>query len=828
MFLTRFGKGVNQFFPPYQIGDDEFFALQNATSRRGVVTKKLGNQFLGQLQTTLTIGGYSTNSLGNFYGEPTYSSTFTSLVPGTLDLTIGATTYSDNSMGTIINNSTSLPAGNIVYTTGLLNIVGQAPLTPITGTVGGTPGLPVMGIATLVVGANQFYPLFFDTTYAYQYNGAFFSVSYFAMPTPANPCTWQGTSYQQFDFANFDEQLFITNNVPGMQYRAIASLTAVGTIITLGVPNHGLVVNDQLFFYQVAATNPGPNASLTSINGLVGTVTVVVSVNTVTVSVPLLAATSGVYTGNGIVQYLTSTAAIPGVQGLRYYTTSPIAGFVNFSPPLLPSNLLDTNGNVIPVTYLVGAKLLVVFGNRLIALGCYEQTAGGTIQFYPDRIRFSQINTALYQLIPSAWWDVPSGNGGFLDLGGNQPITATEIANEVLLVGLAAQWRKVLPTGNSILPFIDKPVSIEYGCICPFSTVPLENATVSIANNGIVLTSANSSQRVDATLIPDAVNDISKANFGPLRVCSIRDYVQQLIYWTYPQSDSTFPNQTIVWNYIENNWSFYTETFTCYGYYLGQLNSRTWGTPGLDWANAGPWGQNLGELNTAMVAAGTPWGSVVLKGLLPVSQPNMPITSITVGPPTILTIPNHNLLSGQFLYIDSATGSGLANTNVMVTSILSANTFTISTTSTGGYPGGGLANVVDNFAIVTKQYCPNSAKGLTQELNNLWLLLGTTTEGAISVSLTSNYMEPTYGAEYNAQPLPYVIPTTPDTNLGLTGTEGLQSFIWHRLQPDFSGQTIQLSLFLTEAQMFNVPLTQSTFSLGGLYIEFSESGSSLA
>ena len=398
MLIQQFSKGVNNYLDPINIGDDEFASLENVTVKRGAVVKKPGTTLLGQLQVTASLPFapfvvLTTDGSGNYSGTPTFylgsnasavPVPFVTIVPGSVSFSIGATTYSDNSGGTLINNTTTLPAGQINYLSGFFSFVGQALNTTISGTVLAYPGNPVMGISTLQSGVQSFTSLFFDTKFAYGFNAAsrqFFSKSTYA--SSGNTVSWNGSVTQQFSFANFQRVLFMTNGVPGFQYNAITSLVA-STLptVTVGVSSHGLVLNDVIFFYQCTGS--------TSINGLQGLVTSIIDANTFTASVPALTSLSA-YTGGGIVQYLTSQVPSPSVDGIKYYSSTAPAGFYNFAPPL---------DNSAAPFYLVGCKTLVVFGNRLIALGTYEQQAFGAVQFYPNRIRWCTILSALYTGAP--------------------------------------------------------------------------------------------------------------------------------------------------------------------------------------------------------------------------------------------------------------------------------------------------------------------------------------------------------------------------------------------------------------------------------------------
>jgi hypothetical protein len=54
---------------------------------------------------------------------------------------------------------------------------------------------------------------------------------------------------------------------------------------------------------------------------------------------------------------------------------------------------------------------------------------------------------------------------------------------------------------------------------------------------------------------------------GTERICAQRDFINEWIYFTYRGNESTavFPNQTLLWNYRDNSWATFDESFTAYG-----------------------------------------------------------------------------------------------------------------------------------------------------------------------------------------------------------------------------------------------------------------------
>jgi hypothetical protein len=152
---------------------------------------------------------------------------------------------------------------------------------------------------------------------------------------------------------------------------------------------------------------------MTGINLQTGYVTVV-SGSSVTVELPN-ATVGGAYSSGGICQYLTSNVASPTKDCLRWYDGDPTSGtefnptlngqegWVNFCPPIYdnPDNI--TIGDLpSSVYYLVGARMIVPFRDRLLFLGPVVQSTGviaGTVAgtyYLQDTIVFSQNGTPYY------------------------------------------------------------------------------------------------------------------------------------------------------------------------------------------------------------------------------------------------------------------------------------------------------------------------------------------------------------------------------------------------------------------------------------------------
>ena len=410
--------------------------------------------------------------------------------------------------------------------------------------------------------------------------------------------TWTGTDVNFFDSTNYAGSFWATNNFDPIRYY-ISGTTWTDFTPTLDAVPHtesfGPVLATAVTFGPFTVAHPPIEP---------GSITV-------TLSMGSTMALDEKFTDN-------SDGTLTGSNGSAG-TVNYVSGAITLAP-LVPD---PTNDRPISVTYetsatsLGTALLMFPYKDRLVLL---NTTEGGIN--YPQRARWSQNGTPYvtppvptgFSFQDDAWRSDINGKGDFLDAPTSEQIIGADFVRDTLVVQFEnSSWRLRYTGNEAVLPFVWERIDSTYGCQCTFSVVRFDTGIMSVSGNGITLTTVNQTERIDYQ-IPDAVYSIQNTNNGQLRVYGIRDYEKQLVYWSFPDgadgSDPYFPNRVFVYNYLENNWSFYNIGFTCYGYYR-RSEGLTWQDATMTWADANfLWASQFDQEESPVVVGGNQFGQV--------------------------------------------------------------------------------------------------------------------------------------------------------------------------------------------------------------------------
>jgi hypothetical protein len=847
LIIGPISTGLETYDKPFLINNDAFPTLENALCWRRRLIKKTGSEKLGQLQRSLITANMGATTI-SFSIVP--ASVAVPIPSGVSEFSVGSIVYTDADLTAAASVSlvtTAGSSGTLNRQTGAVTL--NFPALAANTAVQYIPGLPVMGIEEFESAQSPVTPIdfpvnvFFDTVYSYLYNGTIFVDN--STYSSGAPVWWTGKNYQQFDTCNYFRAMFVTNNNPGAFAFAITSVSGGATptvTVTLpaGVSDMALQTGDKVFINETTGAGSG-NLNL---NTFVITRT---GVNTFTIP----AGASAINNGTGVVfplnrlVTLTAGGSAQMGDGIRWYDAS---GFNDFAPPL---DNLSTAGSS---TYLVGCRIIIPFGNRLLALGTFEATSaqilGGISIYYANRIRYCQVTaTTFYANSPSnvtstplAWASNIQGYGGFIDLDTTERIISAEVTQGSLILGMESEQRKLTNTGIETDPFVTQVINPDYGSAGTHATIPMDKGILTVGEYGFITTSSYDAKRFDLPII-EQIFQVNPDSNGYERICGGRDFVNEVIYFSYPSifnpqdigsNPNFFPDTTIVYNYREPSFGIWLESATTYGLVKSSVASSRWASltdfVWEDWDI--PWNALPDSASTyPFVAFGTPQGFVMLKWANEsTNDPSMVIQNIS-GPNAdatySITSVNFNLSPGMYVgFFPPAAGipafigqvAYLGDTSGNnVTSIFGVN-FDASGIPANIVPGTWQMSIVDLPFVQTKQFQAAWSNAKKTRIGAQKYFLDTTENGEFTVDIlgsqnptslnNSTINNPELSLISNA-----IVRTRPDDSLGLYGTQAQQTQIWHRLASSCIGDTIQLQFSFSDIQMRNVDVAISPWIL---------------
>lgn len=677
--------------------------------------------------------------------------------------------------------------------------------------------------------------------------------------------SWSGGNYQQFWTSNNQGALWATNNVPGMQIQAISSIARDSNIqLRLTIPSTPAIIGDWIWINEISGLT---TAGTKSINQQTGFVTNVAG-NVITVQFPYANITSDTYSG-GIVQYLTNT--VPGRgDGIKWYDGDPTnatgvasnssLGWVNFAPPLgigtvQIDNLFSTNNQPF---YLVGALIVLNFKDRLLFFSPMITTSASAIAgkaaiqiqngviwswngtFYYTASYDGNLTLPSYNAMitpgtssntmqqpsdPRGYYVNETGFGGFLISSLDEPIISVNNNEDVLIVGFSGHQTKFIYTGNDLDPFAFYLTSSEFGTYSTFSTETLDRGVPSFSNKGIIMSDQTNSQRIELD-IPDLAFQVSNMDNSFERINGARDFFREWIYFSYvPNNSNTiYPTQTFFWNYRDNTWAIFYENFTSHGNYRAQpTQTYTWLTIPWTWEQWNePWNSNLISPLSTNVIAGNPQGYVLIKGIGGTGEGLSGYVSAIIGN-NQFTSYNHCVNVGDYLSLKNFIGGSGYNGNVfLVTSVIDTDNFIIDGSVSGtGYMGGGEFARLSQPLLQTKQFPVFWEQGRQVRLGAQRYLFDVTSAGEVTINI---YLSQNDSDILNSSPI-YPLPNSPNDsliysqvvstaveldNLNMPDPPAGNAFqLWHRMNTSLIGDTFQLGITLSDAQMRNINIATS-------------------
>lgn len=503
--------------------------------------------------------------------------------------------------------------------------------------------------------------------------------------------------------------------------------------------------------------------------------------------------------------------------GIRWFGTitgaAPTEGWRNFNPPITSTEFLN------------GGLIILPYKDRLVVLNTLEGTNLATTTRFSQRARWSQNGTPFYGSFPDgqsaqvdAWRSDVVGKGGFIDAPTAEVIVSAEFIKDTLIVFFEKSTWQLVYTGNETLPFIWQKINTELGCESTFSKVPFDRGVFAVGNYGVITCDSVNVIRIDQK-IPDEIFQVQNKNNGVKRVYGVRDYNAQLVYWTLPTlSDEdreatsyelTFPNQVLVFNYLDGSWAEFDDCFTCFGFWQ-RFSDITWAQLNRTWESSNfAWNSGVLQARYPDVIAGNQRGFVfVFSQLQNIGQnaPSIPISDLDPATRTI-TAPDHNFMNNQYVLITAVQGTTGINSVIYKVTQATVDTFVLDTgTFAGVYTGGGLITHMPNIYIETKEFNPFYQDGDSTRVNYVDMLIDRTTDGEFECQFFTNSND-SVPVEVDT------VLTSPEPNPSYSSN---QARIWHRVYSNTFGSFFQNIFILNDTQMRDLDITTSNIRIHGL------------
>jgi hypothetical protein len=509
---------------------------------------------------------------------------------------------------------------------------------------------------------------------------------------------------------------------------------------------------------------------------------------------------------------------------LRYYDTNAWTAFA----PLVTA--VDT---------IYNAEVVIPYKDRLLFFNTWEGTTVAGIAAatnFPQRVRWSQNGSPLDA---NAFRTDIVGLGGYLDAPTSEVIISVEFVKDTLLVKFERSSWKIVYTGNEVLPFVFQKINTELGSESKFSLVPFDRGVFSVGNYGITVDDSVNVQRIDMQ-IPNTIFSFNNDKSGTVRVHGIRDYYNELVYWTFPNSaqNPTFPNRVLTYNYRNETYALFTDSFTCFGYYQ-RSSDLTWvQLPYLSWAQWNTsWESGITQSFFPDVVAGNQHGFVEIVAQKTLNDASLYIytSDFTLDPPTF-NIPNHNLETNDIISISGIVGAGVLppdslndqifRVNKIDNSTVSLNVFVAPDTfvdlfSSGlvglasEYLGNGVVTKYNNFIIKTKRFSPFYEQGSQCRLGYVDYFLFKTDSGEATgtISIDENDTFSMTDSSVNTALMGSDVVFTKPDNLALIPFQANMQKIWHRQFVQSIAQNFQITLSMSQVQNATLDIVSCDFQM---------------
>ncbi len=500
-----------------------------------------------------------------------------------------------------------------------------------------------------------------------------------------------------------------------------------------------------------------------------------------------------------------------GADGLKFWTG---AAWTTYTPTVSAGVVLR------------GCLATAYFKDRLVVLNTLEGAAApAAVTNFSNRIRWSKANDPV-TAATSFLVTTSNNSGSFLDIPTTEAITSCNIIKDRLIVFCEQSTWELVYTGNQAFPFRIQQINRELGIESTFSSIVFDKVILGIGNVGIHACNGANVERIDQK-IPYQVFQINNTNNGIVRVQGVRDYYNELVYWAFPQAGraDTFPSKVLVFNYRTGSWATLDDSITAFGYFQNQTRA-TWASLRQSWTStASSWDSATFQTQFKNVLAGNQQGvCFVIEPDVSRNSNALSITDIsyaTAFDMPELKIINHNLRTGDYIYLDNIQGtSSFLNGNIyQVTRRVSVDIVRIEADNNQlrTYNGGGTVALVSQISIKTKQYSFYAQDMYMSYTHRVAFNVNRTSYGEVAIDFyvsSGDLQMVTEGEETGSLVCNGTLETRPYTTVPI---EAQQERLWHYVYLQAEGEYLQYRIYLNDGQMRDPQVSmQSDFQLNAI------------
>jgi len=473
---------------------------------------------------------------------------------------------------------------------------------------------------------------------------------------------------------------------------------------------------------------------------------------------------------------------------------------------------LNTSG---PVRKLSSCLCLISFKGRLLALNTGEEKDNVEL-IYANRCRYSLNGDPTNNA--TSWLEKP-GFGGFVDAPTRDRIKSAQRLVDTVLVFFEDSTWELSYTGSVELPFKWKKIDSNFGSVSMFSTVNFDQAILSVGDKGIHACNGSSIERID-TDIPGRIFTVERLQRGRQRIYGVRDFYTDLVYWSFADETfaSEYPNKLLVYNYEDNTWATFKDSFTCFGY-LKEDEGALWEEQDFAWLETSSSWTSEAVINK--IATGNQQGVVsVIENNKTTNAASLYITDMYADVPgNPILVEKHCLSPGDYIIITGAHGIIFEDFDEYdlaifeVVDVYSSDIFGISGDFTGSYEGGGKVILISNFRVETKDFNFGMQNGQKFRIPYIDFLMDATIDGEFSVSHSID-TSPYYDGDDEVMLGNRIVLTKPEDGVSERTEAGSQ--MWHRFYTHSEGAFISLAFYLNDDQMRDFGISGSNFVLHAL------------